>query len=174
GDAREVMALAQHLRADQGACLSAPKALQDGHERALAARRVAIENVGGHVGKITAETLLHLLRPEANRLQHLAVAERAARRDRLAQPAVVTDEQTGAAMNRERNAAVAAAELVTTFAAQQIRRVSPATDEDDGLLAGVEGTAQRLVQLFAEDDEALVVLLRALATQIDDFRLRKR
>src|SRR5207237_571582 len=79
-------------------------------------------------------TLLHLLRPEANRLQHLAVAERAAGGDRLVQPAVVTDEQTGAAMNRERNAAVAAAELVTTFPAQQLRRVSPAIDEDDGLL----------------------------------------
>ena len=111
------MSLAEHLRADERARLAAAEAVEDGHERAFLARRVAIEHVAGNAGKLAAKSLFHFLRAEADRLQHLAVAERAARRNGLAQAAVVADEQSGAAMHGEGDAAVAAAELVPAFSA---------------------------------------------------------
>ena len=81
------------------------------------ARRIAVEHLDRDVGKIAAETLLHFLGAEADRLQHFAIAERALRRNRLAQSAVVADQQSGAAVDGQRDAAVAAAELVAAFAA---------------------------------------------------------
>ena len=49
-------------------------------------------------------------------------------------------------MHGQRDAAVAAAELVAALAAEQVRRVAAAIDQDDRLLAGVERLAQRLLQ----------------------------
>ena len=93
-DVREVMALAQHLRADERLRLAAAEAVEDAHQLPFLARRVAVEHVDGDVGKIAAEALLHFLRAEADRLQHFAVAQRTLRRNRLAQSAVVADQQS--------------------------------------------------------------------------------
>ena len=63
---------------------------------------------------------------------------------------------------------------MAALAAEQVRRVAAAVDEDDGLLAGVERLAQRLLQRPLRDDEALVLLLRALLPQVDDLDLGQR
>src|SRR5262249_10465998 len=154
--------------------VAAAEAVQDGHQRALAPRGVAVEHVGRHAGEVAAKALLYFLRAEADGLQHLAVAERAARRNGLAQAAVMTEEQPGAAVHGERDAAVAAAELVSALAAEQVRRVAAPIDEDDDLLAGGERLLHRRLQGLAEDDEALVLFLRALLAQVDDLGVRER
>src|ERR1051326_5922721 len=157
--------------ADQRLRRLGAEAVEDAHELALLARRVAVEHLHGDVGELAPEALLHLLRAEADRLQHLAAAERALRRQRPAQSAVVADEQRAAAVHRHRHAAVAAAKVVAALAAEEIRRVAAAIDEDDGLLAGAEDVAQRRLQRRGEDDEAFILLLRALVPQVDDIGL---
>src|SRR5437867_421346 len=82
-----------------------------------------------------AGPLFDFLRAEADRLQHLAVAERAVRRNRLAQAAVVADQQAGPPVHGQCHAAVAATEFVPALAAEQIRRVAAPIDQDDDLLA---------------------------------------
>src|SRR5439155_22214903 len=159
-DVREMMSLAQHLRADERLCLAAPKAIEDLHERAFLARRVAIENILDDSRKIAVKTLFDFFRAEADRLQHFAAAQRTLRRNRLAQSAVVTDEKSGAAMHRHRHAAIAAAEFVSAFAAQQIRRITASIDQDDGLLACRECLAQLFAKRRAEDHESFVFFLR--------------
>ena len=72
-------------------------------------------------------------------------------------------------MNRQCDAAVATAELVPAFAAQQVRRVAASIDENDRLLAGGECLAQFVAQRRAEDDEAFVFLLGMLAPQVKNF-----
>ena len=168
------MSLAEHLRADEGLRLSAAKALQDAHQRSPASRGIAIEHVDGDLREIAAEAFLHFLRAETDRLQHLATAQRAFRWDGPAQSAVVAEQHPGPAMDGHRHAAVAAAKVMAAFAAEQVRRITPAVDEDDGLLARGECLLQRRLQRRAEDHEAAIFFFRALRPEIDDVGLRQR
>src|SRR5205814_942742 len=79
---REVVPLAQHLRADQRLRRLRAEAVEDAHELPFLPRRVAVEHPDGDVGELAAEALLDLFRAEADRLQHLAAAERALRGQR--------------------------------------------------------------------------------------------
>src|SRR2546423_1081408 len=145
------MALAQHLRADQRLRRAGSEAIENAHQRALFSRRIAIENVDDDGREIAAEALLHFLRPETDRLEHLAIALRALRWNCLAHAAVVTDQHAVAAMHGHRHAAVEASKIVSALAAQQIRCVTTSIDEDDGLLARGERLLQRGFQRMAED-----------------------
>src|SRR5688572_20328634 len=77
-------------------------------------------------------------------------------------------------MNRQRDAAVATAELMATLATEQVRCVAAAIDEDDGLLARAERLLQRRFQRLTEDDQATIFFLGLLLSQIDHFHFRKR
>src|SRR5205807_4769306 len=93
-DVREVMSLAQHLRADEALRLAAPEAVEDPDQLPLLSRRVTIEHLGGDVREVAPEAFLDLLRAEADRLQHLALTEGALRRDAQALAAVVAEEHS--------------------------------------------------------------------------------
>src|SRR2546427_4169602 len=172
-DVREVMPFAQHLRADQRLGLAAAKTLEDPNQRALLARRIPIEHVHGDLREIAAEALLHLLRAEADGLQDFAAAQRTLRRDRPAQAAVVADEKDGAAMDSHRHAAVTAAEVMAALPAQEIRSISAAIDQDNGLLACRERLLQCAFQRRAEDDKAAIFFFVALAAQVNHLGGRK-
>src|SRR5205807_6763858 len=106
-----------------------------------------------------------------DRLQHLALTEGALRRDAQALAAVVAEEHPLPPVHGEGDAAVAAAELVTAFAAEHVGSVAAAVDEDDGLLSSGEGLGHRALERSAEDDEATVLFLRKLLAQVEDFYL---
>src|SRR5688500_14151822 len=114
------MPLAQHLRADESLGLRRAKAIEDANELPLLSRRIAIEHLHRHTGKVASETLRDFLCAESDRLQHLPRADGTFRRDRLSKSAVVAHQQPFALVHGERHAAVAAAELVAAFAAQEV------------------------------------------------------
>ena len=116
--AREVMALTEHLRSDQRLRLLIAEAIEDSHERTFFSRGIAIENIDGDRRKLAAKALLDFFGAETNRLQDFASARRAFRRQRLSEPAVVTNQQSRTPVDGQRHAAFPAAKIITTFTTQ--------------------------------------------------------
>src|SRR5258708_6293594 len=112
-----MMALAQHLRPDQRLGLLGAETGEDSDQLPFLTGRTAAEDIDDNRAQVAAEPLLRFVCAEADWWQRFAIAERASHRDRVAQDAVVGDEQSVAAMARHRLAAIAAAELVSTLAA---------------------------------------------------------
>src|SRR5688500_15464354 len=107
------MPFAEHLRSDVSWRFPTPKAIQYLHQRSLPAGGIAVQDFHGHVGKLLVEALLDLLRAEADGLQHLPLTECALPGDGFARAAVVADQQSFPAMDRQRHRAVAATELMS-------------------------------------------------------------
>src|SRR4051794_38071298 len=111
------MAFAQDLGADERLRFAFVEAVEGADQPTFLTRGVAVEDIHCDFGEIAAETFLHFFRAEADRLEDFAVAQWTERRNRLAQSAVVADQHSIAAVNGQCHTAIAAAELVTAFAA---------------------------------------------------------
>src|SRR5262249_37591530 len=103
---RDVVALGNHLRADQNVEIAFAKTLQDGFEVALAAYRIAIHASDSRGWKIAMQLFFHFFRSRADEVHILAAALRANRGHLLGIVAVVAEHAAVAPMVSERDRAV--------------------------------------------------------------------
>ena len=89
GDIGQMVALGQHLGADENPPLAAVSAFQQGFHRAFAASAVAIHPHQADTGKTLGKLAFHPFRALAQRAQPLAAAAGAAIRDRALVTAVM-------------------------------------------------------------------------------------
>jgi len=90
GDAREVMPLGEHLRAEQDARRALRGLAQQILQTPLAARAVAVDADGGHAREVALQRLLDTLGAGADGAQVGGAAVRTLRGERLLAAAVVT------------------------------------------------------------------------------------
>jgi hypothetical protein len=146
GQVRQVVALGQHLRADQD-----PGALaQFGQQRfqgVATARAAAVHAQHRHVREPLCERFLQPFGADALGLQRQPAAVRAGRRNRLARAAVVALQPPAAAVHRHRGVAAPALRAPAAVVAQQHRGVAAAILEHQDLATGRQRAADRRQQL---------------------------
>src|SRR6185369_2939399 len=125
-DAREVVPLGDHLRADEHLDIATAEALQESGRASRPAGGVAVKNVDGGFREELTEGLLHPLGASPHRLQRLLVADRAALGHADRRAAVMAEQAAGAAMVGARQAAVRTAEVFAAGAAEEHRRIATA------------------------------------------------
>ena len=145
-EAREIVALGEHLRADEDVDLAGVNALAHRGERALALRAVAVDAHDARCRKSRRERVLEPLRAVPERQQVDVAALRARARQALRVAAVVAAQLAVIAMDDEPRAAARAARLPAARRAQQRRRVAAAVDEHQRLLAAREPRLDRREQ----------------------------
>ena len=149
-DVRKIEPLGDHLRAEEHVHLPAADAVEDLGVRPLPARRIHVHACDARGGEALGEEPLHLLRSQPTLSQQRSVAARAALPTRLGVPAVVADQALGCPMIGETDRAVGAGGNVAAVAALHERRVAPAIQEENALLAPCQARRERLLERFAE------------------------
>ena len=147
-DAVNVVALGDHLRADEQIDLARVQARQQPFQIVAAAHRVAIHAPDARAGKNLRQPLLALLRARAEVVQMLAVALGAARRNRAPVAAVVALQPlalaryasifAGRLVVGERDGAVLALQLFAAGAADHGKRIAAPVEQNQRLLAALE------------------------------------
>ena len=139
-DQRKVVALGQHLRADQQAHLAAVNTLDHFLERAALAHGIAVDAGQREFGKEIGQRLLDALRALSHGLDHCA-AIGADLGDRAMRAAVVAIERTFALMHGQSRVAAWTRCDPAAAGAEQRRCVATAVQIDQHLAASVEVTA---------------------------------
>ncbi len=142
-EAREVVSLGKHLRADQDVELVARHARAHVRERVPPPRGVAVHARNPRAGERGREALLEPLRAVAERQQVDVAARRTGARHALAMPAVVADERGRGAMAGEPRAAARASCLPAAGRALERRREAAPVHEHERLLATLEAGGDR-------------------------------
>src|SRR5437667_109114 len=150
--ARNVVALRNHLRADQHVDLAIAKLRQERREGASAANRVAIEPRDARLRVHALHLRFDPLGAEAGLLEIRACAQRARRRHPRGVVAVVTARapRVAVAVNHERHAAVRAIQRRGALTAEDGRREAAAVQEHERLLAPIEPLSNRVTERAAE------------------------
>src|SRR5690606_19866393 len=143
GDAGEVVALADHLRAHQHVDLARGEGRVDPVEAAGAGSRIAVESGHACPGQSLPQALLEPLGPRAQD-QELIVAALATLPPPHAEVAVVAAQALGGAMVGQAHVAVGAGGALATGGAEDEGGVPPAVEEEDRLLAPLEGGKELL------------------------------
>src|SRR5262249_12740621 len=154
--ARKVVALRNHLRADEDVDLAAAKLLEQRVERALAADRIPVEPGDARVRANAGHRRLNTLGTESGLFQVRAGAERTLRRHARRVVAVVAARASGVALavDDERDAAVRTVERPRALAAEDRRREAAPVQEDQRLLAIREALGDRAAERAAHDHVA--------------------
>jgi hypothetical protein len=142
GQAREVVALREHLRADEDVDAFGRDLLAHRLERAANARRVAVDAGDAGVRKRLGERRLDPLRAETARVQVDVAARRARARDALGVAAVVAAQARRLAVHDQPRAAARAPGLPGAGRALERGRVAAPVDEHERLLAAREPRAR--------------------------------
>ena len=98
-----VVPLGDHLRADQDVEIALAESLQDDFVLPLAGDGVAIQARDARAGKLAVQFLLHFFRTHAEKVDVLALALRAYRRNAFGVTAVVAQQAAVAAMKGQRD-----------------------------------------------------------------------
>ena len=165
-DAREVVSLRDHLRADEDGALGGGEPLERGAELLRLRDGVGVEADPLELGDVLLELALELLRSGAD-AGELGRAARGARvAGRLARAAVVAAEGA-VAVERERDVAVDAAARRAARAAVERGRDAAAVEQEDRLAAVLREAAEL-------GEERRRERVRLLAAQVDDADGRHR
>ena len=174
GHVREVVALRDHLRADEALHGPGPHRVDDRVRPAAPARGVAVEHRARHAREPLGEALGHALGAGADGFEDAAAALRTAQRSRRALAAVVADEPPALLVHRARDAAPAAAEVLAALAAQEERREPAPGLQEDRLLAAREHLLESLEQRAGEERHSLLVGPGGLPPEVHDRDFRQR
>ena len=179
GDAVDVVALGDHLRADEEIDFAGVQALEDAFHVAAGADGVAVHAADAGVGKEFLQAFFALLRACAEEEEVLAIALGAVARDAAAEAAVVALEARADASGAgeicfvrvlvvgERDGAVFALDFFTAGAAHDDERVAATVEEDDDLFAAVERGLCFFDELAGE--ELFLSGLAELGAHVDHF-----
>ena len=167
-----VVALGDHLRADEQVEFALIQGVQRALEIFVAADGVAIEAGDARLGKHAVQQLFQLFRARSEKINILAAAVDARFRDGRSEAAIVADHFVLALVMGERDGAVLAFEFLAASAAQDDGRISAAVEQHHDLLFAVEALSDFGRQL-ARDDLLVAGFLELLA-HVDDFDFGQR
>src|SRR6266542_5325196 len=119
--------------------------------RPFATRCVYVHPRYSRVWESVAENPLHLLRAEDTLSHGSSAAASALRVQRLVMTTVVAQQPFGRLVMRQRDAAIRTHHHVPAIDALHESGITPAIQQQDGLLAARERLGYRRVQSFAED-----------------------
>ena len=141
-DAAKVVALGDHLRADQDVDLARVDGAERRLERAFPARAVGVDARDPRFGKQRRELLLEALGAATDRRDVGVAALRAAARHRFGEAAVVAAQRPVLLVEDAPGAAMRAAAQPAAVAALEHRRVAAPIQEDEALHAAADALAQ--------------------------------
>jgi hypothetical protein len=167
-----VVALGDHLRADEQVEFALAQRVQSALEIFVSADRVAIEAGDARLRKHPVQQLFQLLRASTEKINILAAAVDAGFGHGRGIATIVANHFVLALVMSERDGAVLAFERLAAGAAQHHRRISPAIEQNHDLLFAVEALFD-LRGEFARDDLLVAGFLEFLP-HVDDLDLGQR
>jgi hypothetical protein len=177
-----IVALGDHLRADEQVDLAGVEACEQAFEIGSATNRVAVHAADARVGKYLAQPFFALLRSRAKIVKMLARALGAAGGHGAPVAAVVAFEALARVGNAcvfcrrlvvgERDGAILALQLFSAGAADDGEGVAAAVEQDERLLAPVQGSLRLLHKRPRE--ELLLPRLLEFAPHIDNLDFGQR
>ena len=165
-DVGEVVALGEHLGADEDVEFACAEGVEDLPEL-FSTRAVAVEAADAEAGEGLGKGIFGPLGAGAAPFEPLGAAGGALGGDAGAGVAVVAAEEALLAVEGHGDIAVGAGDRLAAGLAEERGSVAPPVEEEDDLLAGGDGAVDGLVEPGAEDEAGGVLGLDEVAAHVD-------